>query len=260
MKDQKEAVPKRHTFNTFKMAVFIQKLIIITGRPAAGKTTLGEAFNTLDNYIHFDVDHFTNGKDPVLDSNKIMEKKDELQRSNALMVAVELSKKHGFQALFDGKSTDLAVWTPFYSLVCDEVKRTRVQFEDKHIVITHAVYLRSVRDYIRETLGGEVTFLILNTSTNLLPVRGVNRISEIAKRNKQTPQQYLDQWQVKLEDIHAKMVRNQRGFELMQQDEPDTFQLDITENMSRADVFEKAKELFDGVNGGAAKKRGIRTK
>lgn len=74
------------------------KLIFITGRSAAGKTSLGEAFKTLDNFIHFDGDHFTYGfGDPILDAGKTFDGK-KVKRNKEIQEAWGLASSKGFSA------------------------------------------------------------------------------------------------------------------------------------------------------------------
>merc|ERR1719356_1795656 len=61
-----------------------KKLIFVTGRSAAGKTSLGEAFNSLKDFIHFGADQFAHGNDPVLNAGKYIDPKDPLKRGKDL--------------------------------------------------------------------------------------------------------------------------------------------------------------------------------
>jgi len=217
-------------------------LIFITGRSASGKTTLGEAFKSLDDFIHFDGDQFSHGNDAVLCSGQVIDGKHKVKRSKKLEESYMKCMKDGYEALFSGKSPDLSAWTPFYSLLCAEVKRMRGKYADKHVVVTHAIYLRSIRDLIRETLGEEVLFIILNPPVNVLGDRAVKRVLEYAKKAKQTPQQYLHGWGIDLDEIHGMTVRNSKGFELKQKDEANSLQIDIDAAMTPEDVFKAAKQ------------------
>ena len=58
------------------------KLIWITGRSGAGKTTLGEHFKTRKDCIHYDADQFAKGNDAVIDSGKTIEKHHYEKRSS----------------------------------------------------------------------------------------------------------------------------------------------------------------------------------
>lgn len=221
-----------------------KKLIFITGRSAAGKTSLGQAFKSMG-FVHFDADQFAHGNDPIKDAGKPHDPRDKLKRSKELEAAFTLCTKQGFEALFNGESPDLSVWTPFFSMLCVEVGRARDKYKDKDMVVTYAVYLRSIRDYIRKTLKNEnVTFLILNPPPALLADRGMKRVLEVAEKARKTPQQYLQEWGIDLDQIKGMQFRMTNGFEVKQMDEPDTVQIDVDKQMSKEDVFEEAKRLL----------------
>ena len=223
------------------------RVIFITGRSSAGKTTLGAAFKTLDDCIHFDVDQFAYGNDPVIDAGQPIRGSDKEKRSAELREAYASACDKGYKALFAGESPPLSVWTPFYSMVLARVKQARAQYGSKHVVVTHSVYLRAVRDYVRDAFAGDVTFVILNTSRDLLSDRAVNKIHELAARVNVSPQQYLDEHAtgttVEGQRKSIQMVAN--GFETKQEDEPNTFQIDVMdETMDKTDVFNVARKLL----------------
>lgn len=145
--------------------------------------------------------------------------------------------------------SELSAWTPFYGLMLDAVKKAMKQYAGKHVVVTHSIYARIVRDWIRDTMNGNATFIILNTKIDLLGDRAVKRLEDMAKEMGMTPQEYLDSisdaigHKLKAEQWKEVQAMMSAGLEVMQEDEPNTFQIDVDENMDRTDVFEAAKKI-----------------
>ena len=110
---------------------------------------MGEAFKTLDGFIHFDVDQLSHGfGDPVLDAGKTFDG-NKVTKNKEMQKAFGVASERGYNLLMKGEPTELSAWTPFYGLVLDEVKRARNRYAGKHMVVTHSLYPRCVRDWIR---------------------------------------------------------------------------------------------------------------
>eukprot|EP01084_Bolivina_argentea_P257118 433107_1 len=222
------------------------KVIWITGRSGAGKTTLGENFKSLSNYIHFDADQFAHGKDPVKDSGTTIEKTHGSNRPKELVDAYDnLAVKEGYHGIFQGKKPDISVWTPFYDLLIDEINNKKSQYPGKNIVVTQSVYPRYVRDYLRDILKNDLIFIIIDASLDLLPERHIIRAHERAAEIGQTADEYLKQFGYSIEKIKSEVApMTEKGFEPMEENEPNTFQIVVNKNMSKNDVFVEAKRLL----------------
>ncbi len=44
----------------------------------------------------------------------------------------------------------LSAWTPFYDLLIAKLMEIKMEYSNKNIAISHSVYKRCVRDYIRK--------------------------------------------------------------------------------------------------------------
>jgi len=127
------------------------KLVWITGRSGAGKTTLGENFKKLDDWVHFDSDIWVNGGDPLEDSGQIptkemLEKKDPVVGS----IYTEMVMK-GFMALFNDEDPDISVWKSYHVCLCSAIiqvrekvkpKNVRTEFVTQHTKPSHTKHVR----------------------------------------------------------------------------------------------------------------------
>ena len=221
-------------------------LVFITGRAGSGKTTLGENFKTRNDFVHFDGDQYPHGNHPVKDSGQTIQKKDQQKRDKQMeQVYDNLAVKEGYYGLFQGKTPELSVWTPFYDLFINKINETKLEYPNMNIAISQSVYPRSVRDYIRNKCGNNAYFIILHPKIELSTARVVSRTHDLAAKVGKTAEEYLKEWgrsMEKLKNETAPMI--QKGFEPMQDDEPNTYQIDFDESMTRQDVFEKAQQLL----------------
>ena len=222
-------------------------MVFIAGRAGAGKTTLGEHFKTRSDFIHFDADQFAYGNHAVNDSGRTIQAKDRKKRSQKLVdVYDNLAVKEGYYQLFKGETPDLSVWTPFYDLLIAEIMKTKMKYQNKNIAISQSIYPRSVRDYIRKKCDKYNTyFIILYPKLELSTQRVSSRTYDLAAEIGKTVDEYLKDHGTtlkKLQEETAPMI--QKGFEKMEKDEPNTYQIDIDEKMTKQDVFKQAQKLL----------------
>eukprot|EP01084_Bolivina_argentea_P111152 198409_1 len=222
------------------------RLIWITGPSGAGKTTLGENFKTRD-CIHFDADQVAFGGDPIKDAGNYKElRNNKKKRSKKLVDAWDTATQKGFKALFKNETPDLSVWKPFYEILVPKIKSFASQNPDKMIVITHAVYQRCARDHLRLMFNDEynLTFIILNTKVELTSSRIISRYDDLAANAGQTVEQYLNAMGSSIEKVKKSAESYRRGFESKHENEYNTYQIDVDENMAKQDVFNKAIQLL----------------
>ena len=208
------------------------KYIFITGRSGAGKTTVSESLKNEYNFIHFDGDQFPYGNNPIKQSGQVITgQHKENMTNNMKQIYNELMVKKGYFALFEGNKPDISVWKPFYTLFSNEIIKQRKIYPNKNMVISHAVYLREVRDLLRELLGNNLIFIILNTSTDLLLKRKLIYIEETAQRIGKTGKEYLKSLGSSFEKATKTITMAYNGFETIQYNEMNTYQIDINQFM-----------------------------
>ena len=257
-------------------ATLTRYVIFVTGRTGAGKTTLGENFNKLDNFIHWDGDQFAYGGDPIKDSGKGISKQTHLKRNEKISNVFTLAVEKGYMPLFDPKSNlrlnqiKIAPFAPFYELIIARVKKIlkeqkeqekqkeKEKKEDekaeknnsyRNIIITQAVYPFVVREYLRQLFVGSINikfiFVILNTSVDLLNVRVRARTELSAKEQGKTLDEYCQSFNMTPKEWDEAVTRNQKGFELMIENEENTIQIDINKTMTKQDVFNQVKQQLN---------------
>eukprot|EP00483_Globobulimina_turgida_P005125 UN05135 len=215
-------------------------LVFVVGRSGAGKTTLGENFKKTHNWLHFDCDQWAYGQDPLHDSGKTIAPQSLKNRSKELIDAYDnLAVKNGYQALFKGENPPLSVWKPYYTLLAKEILKVRSKYNDKNMICSQSVYPYCVREYLRSVLCPELIFIVLNTPTELLTKRIIDRDTKSAAGRGWTLKEYIDSFpgDYTIEKYKNEIAVRFIGFEQMQKNEPKTFQIDVDENMTTDEVL-----------------------
>eukprot|EP01084_Bolivina_argentea_P078856 143094_1 len=224
----------------------IGRLIFVTGRSGAGKTSLGESFKALDNFIHFDGDQYSYGAHPIKDSGKIITTDTYSNRSKELIYAYDTqAHKNGYDALWRDEKPPLSVWTPYYKLLAEEIKKVQSIYNDKNIIITQAAYPFIVRQYLRDILGNQLIFIIINVSTDILIKRVMDRMTKEGAEIGQTLEERVKSFGATMKQFEQQLVICMKGFDLKQNNEPNTYQIDVDANMSSDQVFQTAQILIN---------------
>eukprot|EP01084_Bolivina_argentea_P236116 397116_1 len=224
------------------------RFVFVVGCSGAGKTTLGENFKKVHNWIHFDCDAWSYGQDAVHESGKAIAPESLMKRSNELIEAYDkLAVEKGWLALFRGENPPLSVWTPYYSLMAKEILKVRAKYNYKDMIMTQSVYPFCVREFLRSILGKELVFIILNTSKELLTKRIIARDTKNAKTLGKTLQQYIDSFgrHTSFEQYEKQVGSRLIGFDVMRTNEPNTFQIDVNEKMTVDDVFHITQNILN---------------
>ena len=164
------------------------------------------------------------------------------KRSKEMRDACRKMMREGYFKLNVDEKPNLNVWIPFYKLLCDEVLKIKKKYPSKNIIITQSVYIYEVRKYIRDYLGNNLLFIILNTDSNLLVERIIERHSAQAKELGQTFEEYQGKT---VDEFKKNCALWSKGFELMVKDEINTYQIDIDKNVTINHVFNKAKDILN---------------
>ena len=126
-------------------------LIWASGQSGAGKTTLGEGLRTRYGFVHYDADIYAYGGDPTTQtgiptSAMLAAREPERAKLYDTMAA------NAFGALFRGEDVPLSAWTPYYDVLCADVRRAWDEDpERRSLIVTMSTYPRALRAHIVAT-------------------------------------------------------------------------------------------------------------
>lgn len=163
------------------MSSFEGKTLFVTGLSGSGKTTLGESLKVHDDFVHFNVDVWAFGGDPIMESAAVPGPDMIAKRNPDIKAAFDEMVSKGFSKLAAGETVEFSAWEPFYSRLCPAILAAREAIgTSKNIVVTFSVYVRAVRDYLRQHLGPTLAIVILNPAIEDVGYRKVAHLKNTA--------------------------------------------------------------------------------
>ena len=221
----------------------------MTGCGGSGKTTLGEGLRNKYGFLHWDADQFYNGMDPIKDAAKPVNLESDAykNRPQELVQAWDKAQKEGYYKLFQKEPTEFSAFQPLYDLMTDRIIKDRASNKNKHIVMSQVVFTREIRDYLRKKLGDDLVFIILNTKKELLVQRLLDRTEEECKEMGVTLIDRIKSWNpdMDVEGLKSHLAASSNGFEFKEDDEPNTYQIDIDETVNVNDVLSKVANFLN---------------
>jgi chloramphenicol 3-O-phosphotransferase len=159
------------------------KIVLVSGVPSAGKTTLAELLRDKCGWIHFDGDCWTVGRDPVTEAGANIMPED---FQNAAEEVPEITKlkmelKDVVMAILTGGHVDLVSMERFYGAMIAKIQEVRAEQPGKEIVLSRATFVRQERDVLRKLLGNDFACVMLCASPALLGKRKVERAQREAE-------------------------------------------------------------------------------
>jgi len=223
------------------------RFVFVTGSSGSGKTSLSKGLKRENDFIHFDVDMWTNGGDPINNAGEAPMAEYTKNLTPEIQNAIRTIVQKVYMNLWSNRAPDPKGWEKFYDLVLGVYMKRKKELEGRHIIFDHAVYVRENRDYIRKILGDDLVFLLLDTSGELLYNRIEARTTNQAKSAGMSLKEWVKSWNNghTVESVKAMWRRNITGFQPMHPDEPNTFQITITEDVSIRDVLKWAQDILD---------------
>lgn len=223
------------------------KCIFVSGLSGSGKTTVGELLKKNSGYLHFNVDVWAFGGDPIVESDAVPDPMMMAKRNPEVKDLFDCMISNGFARLAAGETVPLDAWTPFFSRLCVAVNTARAADPTKCMVVTFSVYQKQVRQFIREQLGADLGMVVLNPSIEMVGYRKVQHLKNTANARSLTLSQFLKSFHPGSEDtpdlseeVITQMLTDQAkagfvGFEPADESEPRTLAVG---NMKAEEVYE----------------------
>jgi len=209
------------------------RLVFVSGHSGAGKTTLAEGLKKHYGFVHFDGESWMCGLDPVAQSavTPTAEMLAEVAPERAALARDMVD--NCYNKISAGGEPVRESYENFYGAMLKDVRSCRAEFDRQDIVISHAPYLKTMRDYCRTQLGDELTVLVINVPVSLLQERVKKRLEAFATAQGKSVEEFIMQGHIPgkdtFEERMAAMMENIKGLsESVTEDEPNTFEIKVT--------------------------------
>lgn len=168
------------------------RIIFVSGLSGSGKTTLGERCkaDSNHNFLHFNVDVWAFGGDPIKESDQVPNPTMMAKRDPEIQAAFDQMIAKGFSVLAKGEQPDFIVWENFFSKLIPCIQSTHALYPNHHMIVSFSVYLRSIRDYLRNHID-DLLFIVLNPDIEHVALRKVQHLRNTAAARGQTLSQFL---------------------------------------------------------------------
>ena len=197
------------------------KLIFISGAPGTGKSTSGLMLSKMTGYVYFEADAFVFHVNPYLPPDVEEPSLATVKQTPLIGVpqeridAVKNGMSHSMK-MFRGEEYDKSMIGKYYIELCKYIKAEKKRLGGDWIV-AHGVPSRTSRDFIKEQLGPNAIFVVLNMSKE-------DQKERLDKRHGK--EQSSINWLYEIYD----------AFEPAAADEERAINIQITSNMSKEDV------------------------
>ena len=219
-----------------------ERIVWISGGTGVGKSTTSLYFKDNFDYVLYEGDAFMLNCNPYVgaapEGTSLWGTK---ELHGVSVERNEICQKvfvEAYPKLIEGKYTDPTLWKTFYSMMCDDIIHERNKLGGNW-VISQGVYPRAARDVIRNKLGPELRFIQLGMEPELQTKRVAKRLATGFGEVKLSGEVTEEAIQKSMERMQ-KMVGN---MDPVQQDEPNTLELDVKEDMSVKVVAERIIEF-----------------
>jgi len=203
----------------------VMSLLWITGPTGAGKSTVAAHLRDQHQWAFYEGDCYLYGLDPFSGPLK------KLPELSAVGKERMKAWASAYLPLIKGEGEgDIKVWDEFYSQLCQDIKEKREQNIGKNFVVSQAVYTRRARDLIRNILGNDVTFAILQIDNELQVERMCQRAVEQGREVN--------------EEMKGRLSRASKGFEEKQEDEEQSFEVIVNPDQEPSAIADSILQLL----------------
>ena len=213
------------------------KILWLCGPTGIGKTTTAKILQADEGFIYYEGDCFILGLNPYVGASP----KGAMQFGTKALSGIpqertdvcRLTLTDGYTKLRKGEEVDEKIWEDFYELLCQDILREREKLGGKWVV-AQAVYTRSARDIVRRKMGDDLIIVVLETDEDDL------QIERLAKRAAKKEGCTKDN----LENSKKKMASFVGYHDTVEDDEPNTFKVLVSGDMSAENVAKKVHEKY----------------
>eukprot|EP00931_Biecheleriopsis_adriatica_P054905 TRINITY_DN32353_c0_g1_i1.p1 TRINITY_DN32353_c0_g1~~TRINITY_DN32353_c0_g1_i1.p1 ORF type:complete len:259 (-),score=53.60 TRINITY_DN32353_c0_g1_i1:12-788(-) len=227
-------------------------VVLISGMSGAGKSTLAELLRERYGLIHFDADCWTVGRDPVAEAGATIKPEDFEAAAEKVpeITKLRMEYKEELTKVFQGGMADAGPVERFYSPMVAKVQEVRVANPGKGIVMSRAVFFRIERDVLRKLFGDDFVCVVLCLSGQLLANRRLERAKREAAEGGKTLEEHVMGYPSAMipgetaEQKLAFLGNPQFNAKDGEADEPNTFNLRMTEETSKDTMLSEAAALL----------------
>merc|ERR1711874_291821 len=204
-------------------------MLWLSGATGLGKTSTAKLLQKEEGFIYYEGDCFVFGLNPYVGAapkgttafgTKALSGISK-ERTDVCRTAVF----DGYRKLLDGHNVDDQIWEDFYDLLCKDVLEERAKLGGKW-VIAQAVYTRTARDIIRRKMGKDLILVVLETEEKDLQVE---RLAKRSLGNEEVSEENMENAKKKVQDFLGR-------HDPVEDDEPNTFKVVVTKDMTAEDV------------------------
>jgi len=204
------------------------KLVWITGGTGMGKSTTTTYIKEKAGFVLYEGDCFMFGVNPYVGASA----KGPSFWGNKMLRGISDERKEvckkvmevGYKKLMEGQEAPFSIWEDFYGMMCQEILAEREKIGGDWI-INQGVYTKEARDLIRIKLGSQLKFVFFDMDPDLQAARLANREKGTGEITEEV-----------LEAKKQECLKRTRGYQRRQDDEQNSFQIDITESMKTEDI------------------------
>jgi len=207
------------------------RFIWLTGGPGLGKSTTAQMLSKTAGFVYYEADAFGRHVNPYIPPDVEGEisyattKQKPLKGVPQERIDAVSNAMKDFMKMIQGEEYDPKIIEKYYTELCKDIKNEKNRLGGDWVV-AQAVMTRSLRDHIKEELGPDLTFVVLNMTMD-------DQKKRLLSRQGGEVHSFFDM-----------LEKSMRHFEPAQPDEKNAIDVLITDDMTENDVMEKVLSML----------------